>query len=61
MFPIFAILCLFFRLTIVITAAPLEERQSGLQIIRNCQNSGQVALTFDGMSFNEYPQCVEHE
>lgn len=29
-------------------AAPIEERQGGLQVISNCYQNGQVALTFDG-------------
>lgn len=34
-------------------AAPLEQRQHGVQVINNCYNSGQVALTFDGESHSK--------
>lgn len=34
----------------VASASPLAERQSGVQVVRSCRNSGQVALTFDGES-----------
>ena len=34
----------------VASASPLAERQSGVQVVRECRNSGQVALTFDGRS-----------
>lgn len=34
----------------VASASPIAERQSGVQVVRNCRNSGQVALTFDGES-----------
>jgi hypothetical protein len=33
-----------------VTASPIAERQSGVQVISNCINQGQVALTFDGRS-----------
>ena len=29
-------------------AAPLEKKQYGVQVINNCYQSGQIALTFDG-------------
>lgn len=40
----------FLALAALATASPLVERQSGVQVIRNCNNQGQVALTFDGES-----------
>lgn len=40
----------FATLALLATASPLAERQSGVQVVRNCNNQGQVALTFDGMS-----------
>jgi hypothetical protein len=42
----------FLTLAALATASPLAERQSGVQVIRNCNVQGQVALTFDGMSFS---------
>jgi hypothetical protein len=41
----------FATLALLATASPLAERQSGVQVVRNCNNQGQVALTFDGMFF----------
>ena len=38
----------FLTLAALATASPLAERQSGVQTVRNCNNQGQVALTFDG-------------
>jgi hypothetical protein len=40
----------FATLALLASASPLAERQSGVQVVRNCNNQGQVALTFDGMS-----------
>jgi hypothetical protein len=40
----------FLTLAALATASPLAERQSGVQVVRNCNNQGQVALTFDGKS-----------
>jgi len=37
----------FLTLAALATASPLAERQSGVQTVRNCNNQGQVALTFD--------------
>jgi hypothetical protein len=37
-------------LATLVTASPLIKRQSGLQVVENCINQGQVALTFDGTS-----------
>lgn len=42
--PVIALSLLF---TAVTDAAPAP-RQNGLQVISNCYNNGQVALTFDG-------------
>jgi hypothetical protein len=41
----------FLTLAVLATASPLSERQSGVQVVRNCNNQGQVALTFDGESY----------
>ena len=38
----------FLTLAAIATASPLAERQNSVQVVRNCNNQGQVALTFDG-------------
>jgi hypothetical protein len=38
----------FLAVTGLAVAAPTVERQSGVQVINNCYQQGQVALTFDG-------------
>ena len=32
----------------LVAAAPLQKKQYGVEVINNCYQSGQVALTFDG-------------
>lgn len=47
-------------LAALVLAAPTA-RQNGLQIIRNCYQSGQVALTFDGTSPLSFPFLESEE
>jgi len=35
-------------LSTLVSASPITQRQHGLQVVENCINQGQVALTFDG-------------
>jgi hypothetical protein len=50
MFTLFTLASLFPLLGVSLAAPMTAKRQNGLTVVNNCYNSGQVALTFDGMS-----------